>query len=518
MEVTSHTYLQTRLQNFLFIVLLATSLGIIAWLSVRYTYQVDMTMNNRYTLSEMSQQLLKHIDGPVTITGYFNNNDSSRRNFTQKLITRYQQHKSDLVFKFVDPDMVPGEVRQHGIKYGDLVINYQGRTEHVSHYQLSEQELTTALQRVIRTNNHNIVFLEGHGERSSEGMAKNDLTNWTQQLTSRGFNITTANFAKNHQIPDDTGLLVIAGPMVKLLPGEVTLLSHYIDQGGNLLWLLDPGDLQGLEPLAEKLGLTVQPGTVVDLVGQLYGDSEHPAILTINQYGQHPITTNFPFLTLFPQSSGLLVELPFDEWEQTTLLTTNHQAWSETGEEIKYNQESDIEGPFDIGVALSRDVVLNNEDDVEIEPEEITDKIKNVVVESEEGNISTVAGKTELDIQETSIIADESDHHGHDHESEIHDGMDEVEAIQQRIIIVGDGDFLSNTFLHYSGNLDLGLKMVNWLVRDEIFLDIPAKVASDLKLQLSNNDLILLRFIFLLLLPLGLISIGIMIWSHRRKA
>jgi ABC-type uncharacterized transport system involved in gliding motility auxiliary subunit len=518
MEVTSHTYLQTRLQNFLFIVLLATSIGIVAWLSVRYTYQVDMTMNNRYTLSEMSQQLLKHIDGPLTITGYFNNSDSSRRAPTQKLISRYQQHKSDLKFKFVDPDMVPGEVSQHGIKYGDLVINYQGRTEHVSHHQLSEQELTTALQRVVRTNNHNIVFLAGHGERSSEGDAKNDLTNWAQQLTSRGFNITTANFVQRPQLPDDTGLLVIAGPMVKLLPGEVTLLTNYVDQGGNLLWLLDPGDLQGLEPLAEKLGLTVHPGTVVDMVGQSYGTTDHPAIVTINQYGQHPITADFRYLTLFPQSSGLIVEPPSDEWEQTALLITNPQAWSETGEEIEYNQESDIEGPLDIGVALSRNAILSSESEdetanevesysVKTEPEEIADKTENAdAVDSEEGNTSTTANKTELEIQDD------------DHESEIRDEPDEEESVQQRIIIVGDGDFLSNTFLHYSGNLDLGLKMVNWLVRDEIFLDIPAKVASDLKLQLSSNELILLRLIFLLLLPLGLISIGIMIWSHRRKA
>ncbi|MFI3220478.1 MAG: GldG family protein, partial [Methylococcales bacterium] len=45
---------------------------------------------------------------------------------------------------------------------------------------------------------------------------------------------------------------------------------------------------------------------------------------------------------------------------------------------------------------------------------------------------------------------------------------------QQRIVVVGDGDFLSNTYLGNVGNLDMGLRIINWLIHDDNFIDIPA--------------------------------------------
>jgi ABC-type uncharacterized transport system involved in gliding motility auxiliary subunit len=136
------------------------------------------------------------------------------------------------------------------------------------------------------------------------------------------------------------------------------------------------------------------------------------------------------------------------EWDEVALLTSNPQTWSETGslddEKIEYNEGKDIEGPFEIAVALQRD--------------------------------------------------------------------------KQRVVIVGEGDFLSNAFLQFGGNLNLGLKMINWLSQDDSFIDIPAKAAADLKLELSSNAVLLLGMLFLLVLPLILISIGISVWLRRRKA
>ncbi len=86
------------------------------------------------------------------------------------------------------------------------------------------------------------------------------------------------------------------------------------------------------------------------------------------------------------------------------------------------------------------------------------------------------------------------------------------------MIIVGDGDFLSNASIGFGGNLELGLKMMNWLTEDDAFIQIPAKTAVDLSLKLSVNGVVLLGAFFLLILPLGLISIGISIWLRRRKA
>jgi len=88
---------------------------------------------------------------------------------------------------------------------------------------------------------------------------------------------------------------------------------------------------------------------------------------------------------------------------------------------------------------------------------------------------------------------------------------------QQRIIVVGDGDFLSNTYLGNVGNLDMGLRMVNWLVHDDRFIEIPARTAIDNKLQLTKTAVALMGFGFLLGLPLLLIGTGFFIWRKRKQ-
>ena len=90
------------------------------------------------------------------------------------------------------------------------------------------------------------------------------------------------------------------------------------------------------------------------------------------------------------------------------------------------------------------------------------------------------------------------------------------EKTQQRIIVAGDGDFLSNAYIGNVGNLDLGLKMVNWLIHEDRFIDIPAKTATDKTLHLTPTAVAVIGFGFLIIIPLLLIGAGFFIW-HKRK-
>lgn len=88
---------------------------------------------------------------------------------------------------------------------------------------------------------------------------------------------------------------------------------------------------------------------------------------------------------------------------------------------------------------------------------------------------------------------------------------------QQRIVVTGDGDFLSNAYIGNVGNLDMGLRMVNWLTHDDRFINIPAKISTDKSLQLSQNAVAAIGFGFLLLIPLLLLGTGLFIWRKRRQ-
>ncbi len=88
----------------------------------------------------------------------------------------------------------------------------------------------------------------------------------------------------------------------------------------------------------------------------------------------------------------------------------------------------------------------------------------------------------------------------------------------QRALVIGDGDFLSNTYIGNGGNLDLGLNLVRWLTGDHQLLHIPAKTAPDRQLSLSPQAAFRLGITWLLVLPLGLLFGGLWVWRRRRAS
>jgi hypothetical protein len=93
----------------------------------------------------------------------------------------------------------------------------------------------------------------------------------------------------------------------------------------------------------------------------------------------------------------------------------------------------------------------------------------------------------------------------------------QVKQHEQRIIVIGDGDFLSNSFLNNAGNLDLGLKISRWLVGDDQLVSIPVSEASDRELHLSNLAIGVIGIGSLLVAPLMLLLYGgLLMWQRNR--
>lgn len=92
-----------------------------------------------------------------------------------------------------------------------------------------------------------------------------------------------------------------------------------------------------------------------------------------------------------------------------------------------------------------------------------------------------------------------------------------LERGEQRVAVVGDGDFLANQYLNNGGNLELGLNLVNWLVTDDSQIDIALRSARDLSLMLSRNAYIVIAAGFLFVLPLLLVGTGVFVWRRRRR-
>lgn len=88
---------------------------------------------------------------------------------------------------------------------------------------------------------------------------------------------------------------------------------------------------------------------------------------------------------------------------------------------------------------------------------------------------------------------------------------------EQRVVVVGDADFLSNAVVGNAGNLDLGVNLVRWLAADDRLLDIPSRSAPDRQFEVTRTLAIALAAAFLFVLPLGLVATGLLVRFRRGR-
>jgi ABC-type uncharacterized transport system involved in gliding motility auxiliary subunit len=208
--------------------------------------------------------------------------------------------------------------------------------------------------RLAHNKDQLLMYLTGHGERKLEGVANHDLGEFGSRLKQLGYRASSLNLTIAQDVPANASMLVITHPQVKLMPGEVKKLLRYVENGGNLLWLVDAEPLRGLEPLAEKLSLTIMPGIVIDPAAQ---DMNAPLNWTLGAgYPPHAVTRNFDLITVFPDARALSVE-EGDDWEIHTLVEGAGQGWvSDHGIAKHIDKNRDIPGPAKLAVTLQRTV------------------------------------------------------------------------------------------------------------------------------------------------------------------
>lgn len=437
---------QMRINHWSFVALFLAAVALLMWLSRTYHTQFDWTQGGRNSLAAATIAIVQKLDHPLSLTVYASARQGNAEP-TRALIEQLKRYKKDIAVEYVDPDAEPGRARAAGVQVdGEVVVAYRDNKENIS--QFTEENFANAAARLARAQDRWVVFLSGHGERRPDGEANHDFGIFVSQLRKRGIKTRHLNLNEGGQIPQNTAVLVIADPQTRLMPGEIAALERYLGDGGNLLWLAEPGDLRGLQPIAERLGMEFVPGTVVD-PNSATVTHEDPSFLIVAKYSNHPAVRNLNAMTLFPTAAAIKT-INKDGWRAQVLLDTLPSAWAERSantRNARLDPGSETRGPLSVGVAIARD----------------------------------------------------------------------LEKREQRVVAIGDADFLSNTYLGNGSNLDLGMNVLNWVTSDEAYIDLPIRRAPDAQLALTQTAQFAIAFGFLIALPLFLLTTGIVIWWRRRR-
>lgn len=175
--------------------------------------------------------------------------------------------------KFLTPQQIRSQINLQG-ENGRLVmkVNYKGKSTFLRtfadmEFWPSEAETGAAFKR-LTVKLPKILFATDGYQRSIDKIGDRDykiLTNlktFRHSMINQGFDVDTISLEREG-IPKDITALVIADPKVTFSAVAMTRIQEYARNGGNMLIAGEPGKQNVINPLLESLGVQMLDGTIV---------------------------------------------------------------------------------------------------------------------------------------------------------------------------------------------------------------------------------------------------------------
>jgi ABC-type uncharacterized transport system involved in gliding motility auxiliary subunit len=447
-------------------VLYTAMLVVIQAISVRNTKHLDLTSNQRFTLSDQTLGLLQRLDDDINITAFFRSNTSPRL-AAETLLSMYAHESKRFLFSTVDADRKPQLAERMRARNGEMVVEYKANRRAVE--GISEEKLTNAILFATREIQKTVYFVTGHDEKRIERRDRDGMSSAKRRLEDAGFIAHELSLVDADAVPSDCFVLILPGPKRELLQTEVNKIDAYLAAGGNALFLLDPRwPVSRLEPLLARYRLTIDNIVLLDeMVVVDAGEEVFDATFTkIRYYDKHPITRDFNSITIFPMARPVtIVPVEGDAAVRAQYLAvTGLSAWGET----------DMNS-FKVGTATR--------DETDVEP-----PLAVAVVAERSNRFDRPAG----DAQQPERIS--------------------------KIVVVGDSDFATNRFIGVLGNSDFFLNAVEFLAEEEIVIPIRLKEGLGDQIYISASEGRLVFVLCIVLLPLMVASMGGYVLLKKRKA
>ena len=435
------------------------------YLGVRHNKRWDLTAAKQFTLSEQTRKILGDLPRPLAIK-VFADSDQFQR-FRDRL-DEFQYASKQVNVEYVDAVKSPMRAAPYKVvQFPTVVLEYDGRTERVT--SDSEQDLTTGLIKVVQGIQQKAYFVQGHGEKDTEGGDRDSYSTISKIMEGENYGVAKLVLAQQATVPADASVVIVAGPKRDLRADELDMLKKYLARGGKVLFMLDPteqegsGELAGTKALLKDWGIEVGDNVLVD--------PRNKVIALAARYQAHPITNRFRLITVFPVARSVaaasggtsgkfaqgLIDTSPDGWGETDLKTLNS-----SGEFTKDLSKGDKAGPLTLAAAVSSPAT---DSPTPAQPE---------------------------------------------------DPAKPKEKPETRLVVFGDSDFVSNGWLGTEGNLDLFMNTINWLAQQENLISIRPRDPEDRRITLTPDQQERIFWLTVFIIP-GLILLGgVATWWRRR--
>lgn len=306
----------------------------------------DLTEQRTLTLSSITHDVVRALDDDVRITAFVGTADPGRVEAVT-LLDRYARLSRRITVDVVDPAAAPGEVERLGVDpvLAGVVVQQGGELELAA--AATEQDVTSALARLVREEDTLVCTTTGHGERL---------------VAVPTYRTAEIDLLADAEVPSGCGVVVVAGPTEDLGAAE-EVLAEWLADDGKALVLLDPVADVSVGVLLSPYGLGVKRGIVFegDAASTLQGDETAPII---RRYAAaHPVVRNLP-PTYFPGVQEVTVDddLRVPGLTVARLADTSEVSYLETEPlDPSFDPGRDSGGPVTIAAAADRSEVVSQE-------------------------------------------------------------------------------------------------------------------------------------------------------------
>ena len=440
----------------------------------------DLTREAVFTPSRQAEQVVDLLRRDVKLTYFYQAQHQEGRR-ARDMVEVLGRRNPRLHVRTVDPDKQPSVADTYGVRiYNAAVLESDDRRIQV--FSTDENQIALGILRVLRERVTTVCFIEGHNEYPMENfefhthfegvaghghgegasalvqMRSHGAGRLRRALESFGYDVRKVVTGARPEIPSDCAAVVDVNPRTIYLPAESDALFDYLARGGAAVLMYDLGFV--LEPRLRaglaQLGLAVDQNVVIDPLDHYSTD---PEVVAIPVYEPHPITRGIA-LSFFPGVRSLTLGPPPPGVTAKILFASSPQSFTQP-------------------VKVVNELASNGRDAARSAPGQPG---RRPLAAAFEGSWpGQPAGPRPF-----------------------------------RLVVVGDGDFASNSFLPYMSNGDLSLAMIRWAAREEQTPTVTTRMPVPPLVLLTKSQMQRIFLLIEVLLPLSVVGVGVMVWWRRR--